>query len=115
MPQILKRDRVVDLVKIFTRKLLESGLIPVKEIYLFGSYAHGTPNEWSDIDIAIITDREFDFEELIEVEARVRRLARKVDIRMEPVIFTPTDRLGFMESEVKKGIRIYPEVKNGQV
>ena len=115
MPQVLKRNRVVDLAKTFIRKLLKSDLIPVKEVYLYGSYAYGTPDEWSDIDIAVITDREFEFEELIDLEARVRRLAREIDIRIEPVIFTSTDRLGFMESEVKKGIRIYPEVKNGQV
>ena len=114
-PQVLKRDRVVDLATTFARKLIESDLIPVKEVYLYGSYAYGTPDEWSDIDIAVITDKEFEFEELIDLEARVRRLAREIDIRIEPVIFTSTDRLGFMESEVKKGIRIYPEVKNGQV
>jgi len=28
----------------------------IKEIYLFGSYAYGTPNENSDIDICIITE-----------------------------------------------------------
>ncbi len=101
---------MVDLAKTFARKLIESGFIPVKEIYLYGSYAHGTPDEWSDIDIAVITDRDLDFESLIEIEAKVRMFARKIDIRIEPLIFTPSDELGFVESEVKKGIRIYSEV-----
>ncbi len=110
MSQVLKRNKVVDLTKTFARKLIESGFIPIKEIYLYGSYAHGTPDEWSDIDIAVITDRNLNFESLIEIEAKVRMFARKIDSRIEPLIFTPSDELGFVESEVKKGIRIYPEV-----
>jgi len=30
--------------------------IPIREVYLFGSYAVGDPKEHSDIDIAVISD-----------------------------------------------------------
>lgn len=30
-------------------------VMPIKAIYLFGSYAYGTPNEDSDLDIYIVT------------------------------------------------------------
>jgi len=30
---------------------------PVKSVYLFGSYAKGNPHEYSDIDIAIVSDK----------------------------------------------------------
>lgn len=33
-----------------------SAEFPIKEVYLFGSYAIGNPRENSDIDIAIISD-----------------------------------------------------------
>jgi predicted nucleotidyltransferase len=39
---------------------LEKG-IRVEAIVLFGSYAHGTPHEWSDIDLAVISP---DFEDV---------------------------------------------------
>jgi predicted nucleotidyltransferase len=29
--------------------------VPVAEVFLFGSYADGTPHEWSDIDLAIFS------------------------------------------------------------
>jgi predicted nucleotidyltransferase len=33
--------------------------VPVKKIYLFGSYAYGNPNENSDIDIYVVVCDEF--------------------------------------------------------
>jgi predicted nucleotidyltransferase len=29
--------------------------IPIDKVYLFGSYAKGTPNEWSDVDVGIFS------------------------------------------------------------
>lgn len=31
-------------------------LIPVRQFIRFGSYAHGTANQWSDIDVALVAD-----------------------------------------------------------
>jgi len=109
VPEIVERSRVIKTLKQFIYKLLSINLIPVKEVYLYGSYAYGNPDEWSDIDIAILTDQDYDFERLIEIEAKIRQLARSFDPRIEPLVFTD-DPLGFIENEVKKGIRIYPEV-----
>ena len=36
--------------------LLRDNNIFIKDAYLFGSYAKGNNHEWSDIDIAIISD-----------------------------------------------------------
>ena len=50
--------------------------------YLFGSYAKNRADEWSDIDVAVVTDRfigdRFDFRFLLT------RLARKIDMDIEP-------------------------------
>ena len=35
---------------------LRKNNIPVSKAYLFGSYARGTYNRWSDIDIALVSD-----------------------------------------------------------
>lgn len=37
-------------------ELLKENHISVQKSYLYGSYANGTYNEWSDIDLAIISD-----------------------------------------------------------
>lgn len=52
-------DKIPDIVKdkidLFV-KLLKNNNINIEKAYLFGSYANGTYNEWSDIDLAIISE-----------------------------------------------------------
>lgn len=53
----------------------------IEAIILFGSYAKGTNQEDSDIDIAIISK---DFEDIIEDGAKLIGLTWKIDTRIEP-------------------------------
>lgn len=54
----------------------------VESIYLFGSYTNGTPNQDSDIDIAVIAD---DFSgDVLEDTLWLMKIRRKVDLRIEP-------------------------------
>ena len=53
----------------------------VAAIILFGSYAKGTENEDSDIDIAVISS---DFNDIIEDGAKLIGLTWKIDTRIEP-------------------------------
>jgi len=50
-------------------------------IFLFGSYAKGTPNKDSDIDIAVVLK---DYVNTMEVQLELMRLRRKIDSRIEP-------------------------------
>ena len=62
--------------------LLQDQNIPVIKAYLFGSHAKNMADEWSDIDVAVVTDRfigdRFDFRFLLT------KLARKIDSDIEP-------------------------------
>ena len=53
----------------------------VTTIILFGSYAKGTENENSDIDIAIISD---DFDDIYECMANLMGMTWDIDARIEP-------------------------------
>lgn len=53
----------------------------ITAIILFGSYAKGTENENSDIDIAIISD---DFEDIYECMANLMGMTWDIDARIEP-------------------------------
>jgi predicted nucleotidyltransferase len=62
-----------------------AGLIKNKfnpqQIILFGSYAKGTYNDDSDIDIAVVFN---DYDDSIDMQLELMRLRRKLDSRIEP-------------------------------
>jgi predicted nucleotidyltransferase len=68
-------------VKLYV-SLLRDKHIPVLQAYLFGSYATGIADEWSDIDLAIVIDKfigdGFDFRFMLT------KLARTIDPDIEP-------------------------------
>ncbi len=53
----------------------------VTEIILFGSYAKGTENEDSDIDIAVISD---EFDDIYDCMAILMGMTWDIDARIEP-------------------------------
>lgn len=53
----------------------------IRDVILFGSYARGTYNTDSDIDLAIIMNNVTD---RIDIQAELMKLRRKVDLRIEP-------------------------------
>jgi predicted nucleotidyltransferase len=61
---------------------LKAKNINVEGSFLFGSYAKGMASEWSDIDVAILTDRfigdSFDFRFLL------MKVAREINVDIEP-------------------------------
>ena len=78
----------------------------VKMAILYGSYARGSQNVSSDIDVAIVVDNiENDY---LEQSARLFHLIRGIDTRIEPVLFIGNeDRSGFLNSILKYGKVIY--------
>jgi len=77
-----------------------------KSVILFGSYINGTPDEDSDIDIAVIFDN-FDGNWL-ETAAFLCSLKRRVSIHIEPHMMDETsDRVGFLSHIKKTGEIIY--------
>ena len=76
------------IVKKYAEKLKKENY-PFSAIYLFGSHAKGKPKKWSDIDIAVISDklkRNRDKNRFLLWDMRM-----DVDIRIEPHGFTVKD------------------------
>lgn len=73
-----------------------------ESIVMFGSHVHGTPGEWSDIDIAVIFNG---FEgEWLATAARLWRLSYGVDGIIEPhLLDRKQDTMGFLEEILKTG------------
>ena len=61
----------------------------IEAAYLFGSHVQGQANEWSDIDIAVVSrDRLAD---LSQERLRLMRVAAAIDLRIEPRLFVAED------------------------
>ena len=63
--------------------------IPIKKTILFGSYARGNYQEWSDIDIALVSDI---FEgNRIDDKNKIRKITLSVSSESEVIPFSPDD------------------------
>jgi len=96
-------------IDIVRRYLIELGKynIHVKTAVLFGSYAHGTNNEWSDIDVALVSD---DFLGIGVLDApKIARPTLNIDYRIAPITYRPEDfdeTNLFVKEILKTGIRV---------
>lgn len=79
----------------------------IEAIILFGSYAKGTNNGDSDIDIAIISK---DFQDIIEDGAKLIGLTWKIDTRIEPHPIREIDfrekNNPFIQEVIQTGIKV---------
>ena len=68
---------------------LKSNNIPLQEAILFGSYARGNQQEWSDIDIALVSTS---FKgNRIEDKDTIRKITLSVSSEIEVIPFSPND------------------------
>jgi len=99
-------DKVKRIIKRYVKELKKNN-IPIDEMILFGSYAKGNYNEYSDIDLLIVSpifkgDR-------IEDRDKIRKITLKVSSEIEVL---PCSREEFKEKNpfikdiIKTGIRI---------
>ena len=88
--------------------------VPTEQIWLFGSYAYGTPHKDSDIDIYIVMKdntkmRELDAMDAVNYERITRRMRKPVDVlAIKRNRFDDRATEATMERKIKRdGVRIY--------
>lgn len=80
---------LVDKLKEFFNKEVKDRKVPIRLIYLYGSYSKGRPNLHSDIDLAVLFDNSFYKKNSLEAIALMefialrleKSFAKKIDIR----------------------------------
>ena len=98
----ISNSEIMNIINKYVENLSKE--IVINKVILFGSYAKNCADEYSDIDIAIISD---DFSGNIEKDFILAMNACKdVDLRIEPHIFTVSDCENncFSEEILKYGI-----------
>ncbi len=99
-------DTVKNVIEQYLTALKEHN-IPIQEVFLFGSYAKGNYNEWSDIDLALVSDI---FEGIrIRDRSKIRSITLSISSEIEvlpyrPSDFTPEDP--FVKEILETGVKI---------
>jgi len=100
----MDQEPVINRVKQFAEVVRQN--FQVKKIILYGSYAKGSASKHSDIDVAVVLDG--NEEDLLTSEAKLYKLRRDIDVRIEPVLLDDkNDKSGFLEEITKTGEIIY--------
>jgi len=93
---------IIDIINSFVTALKENGIL-YEKVILFGSNVSGTPGEWSDIDIAVVS-AEFGKDHLKE-RLILAKLAYHIDPRLE------VHPIGSYEYEYESWKTIIHEIK----
>ena len=81
-------DTARSIIDRFLKELAKNG-IKIEQAILFGSYAQGTFDEWSDIDLAVVSSK-FEGERFLDRE-KIRRIKLKVSKLLEPIPYSPEE------------------------
>ena len=99
-------DKIKRVIESYVNLLNYNG-IPVQSLFLYGSYAKGEQSEYSDIDIALISEI---FEgKRIPDRSKIRKLTLSVSSDLEVMPFNPKDfNMGnpFAREIMESGIKI---------
>ena len=109
MRTVATKTDVTDAIDEFVR-LLTCG-IRVEYIVLYGSYVNGTPNEWSDFDVAVISP-DFEGRAMWERQRTIAWLDVSCDRRISPIGYPTSEyrnpgRHSFLGEIIRTGRVIY--------
>ena len=98
----MDKEQAIKLAQEYKKVLLEK--MPVKALYLYGSYSKGNYTEESDIDIAVVVDRLSD--DYFEDIPLLWKLKRKISNLIEPVLLTEDQNNPLYADILKTGILV---------
>ena len=85
---VKSKEQVVEIIRAY--QLVLDELFDGVQIRLYGSYLKGTANEFSDIDIAVVSSDFYGISHDVAIKL-LARLRLKIDRSLEPMPFTPDD------------------------
>jgi len=89
--------RIQDELNILTDIIVDT--VPVEQIFLFGSYAGGTPNADSDLDVYVVISEEIDIREL-DAMMLIRKAIRSKKTMPVDVVVSKKNKFDQRKSEL---------------
>jgi predicted nucleotidyltransferase len=100
----MAKSEVISIAKKYADKIVSE--VHPDKILLFGSYAKGNDREYSDIDIAIVVSEIQG--DILDILAKLYKIRRSIDIRIEPHVFEyNNDESGMLAEVLSTGEVIY--------
>jgi len=100
----MDKKSVINIARKYAKLVLQN-IKPI-EIILYGSYAKGTANKDSDIDIAVIVSKIIN--DYLDEAAMLYMLRVEIDSRIEPILLKDEDdHSGFLEDVRRTGYTLY--------
>ncbi len=91
--------------QIVTSIVSDSSFAFIRKIYIFGSYAKGTNDKYSDVDLLLVVDNELDTIVIAPILKEILHLNYDMDTDVVPAVVGSLD--DFDTSVIKHGILIY--------
>ncbi len=98
----MDKEQAIILAQRYKNLILD--FLPIRALYLYGSYSKGTYTENSDIDIAVIVDNLND--DYFNDTPLLWKIRRKVSNLIEPVLLTADEGNPLYSDIIKSGILI---------
>ena len=104
-----KGTNIEDIIKLLKGyiTILEKNDFPIKSAFLFGSYAKGTFDDWSDIDVLLVSDA-FEGISFFDKE-KIRKITLSYNSDISPFPYNPKDFDSsnlFIKEIIRSGIKI---------
>lgn len=96
---------IIDTLKRLLSALKENN-VPISEAYLFGSHTGNNHTQYSDIDIALVSDA-FTGVRYLDIK-KIGRIVRNIDCRIEAHPFSLKDKgeSMFLDEIIRTGVRL---------
>ncbi len=88
MDKTTDKKEVLKIIHKYIERIKKNN-ISFDHIYLYGSYAKGTPDEDSDIDLAIIAQDWYP--DIFDAQVELMKIGWRIDTRLEPHPFRASD------------------------
>lgn len=103
-PKALSRDEAINLVRRY-KQAIASCFSTQPKVMMFGSYAKGTPNVWSDIDVAVIVPK-VDESKWLETSVALGMAVDDISLRIEPILLEEHENTPIYHEVMRTGVAL---------
>lgn len=101
-PKTLSRDEAIRLARRY-KEVITPRFRERPKVVLFGSYAKGTPNPWSDIDVAVIVPKVED-DKWLETSVALGMAVDDISLRIEPILLEEHENTPIYHEVMRTGV-----------